>query len=335
MDETIKWLLAGPAWVRYRCMLDLLEMQPDDAQVNTTRTELLADAQVRALIADVSQWETKTLSRHNDANHPIHKLVFLADIGLTGQDAAIAEILPAILRHRSDDRPFQVLSNYPVAFGGSGKEEWLWCLCDAPSVLYALLKMGLRDEPQVASAVDYLAQLSRENGWPCKADSRMPKFKGPGKAGDPCPYANLLMLKLLAVFPEDGDMPAVKPGLQSALQLWENSRDQHPFLFKMGNDFRKLKVPFVWYDILHMAEVISLYPQSRQDPRFIEMLSVIESKADASGRYTSESIWTKWSGWEFCQKREPSRWVTLCALRILKRAGRWKNPQPCAGSQIS
>ncbi len=321
MKEALDWLMAGPAWVRYRCILDLLDFDDAEAQVEAARVEMLNDPQIRALIADLAKWETTLLKRHNDAVHPIHKLVFLADLGLTDQDAGIGKIFSTIINHRSADGPFQVLSNYPTVFGGSGKDEWLWCLCDAPSILYALQKMGLKDDPQVVSAVNDLAELSRANGWPCKADSRLPKFKGPGKSSDSCPYANLLMLKMLAVRSNPTDWPRVQAGLDSALQLWESSRDQHPFLFKMGNDFRKLKVPFIWYDILHFAEVISLYSQYRQDQRFLEILSILESKQDDTGRFTSESIWTKWSGWEFCQKREPSRWVTLCVLRIFKRAG--------------
>jgi len=49
------------------------------------------------------------------------------------------------------------------------------------------------------------------------------------------------------------------------------------------------------------------------------MLEVIKNKADQDGKYTSESIWMDWKGWEFGLKKEPSKWITLTALRILKR----------------
>ncbi len=327
MQEILEWLMEGPAWVRYRCLRDLLDIKEETQTVQTARNEMLSDPQILKLITDLSEWKSTPLKRHNDAVHPLHKLVFLADIGLTVHDPGIVPVLASITLHKSADGPFQVLSNYPTAFGGSGQDEWLWCSCDAPSTLAALQKMGLQDDPQVRSAVESLAALGRENGWPCKADSRLGKFKGPGKQSDPCPYANLIMLKMLAARPDLRDTPNVHSGLETALFLWESSRSQRPYLFRMGTDFRKLKVPFIWYDLLHLAETLSQFPQVYGDSRFMEILSVLESKQDASGRFTSESIWTKWSGWEFCQKREPSRWVTLCALRILKRTGRWpKNP---------
>ena len=323
MRETMDWLMAGPAWGRYRCLLDLQDKGEEAKSVQATRKEMLSDPQILKLIADLDEWENTPLKRHNDAVHPLHKLVFLADIGLTSHDTGIATILSTIKSHQSKDGPFQVISNYPTMFGGSGKDEWLWCACDAPSAVYALQKMGLEDDPQVLSAVDYLADLGRENGWPCKADSQLGNFKGPGKRSDPCPYANLIMLKLLATRPEKKYQSNIQAGLETALTLWDSSREQSPYLFKMGTDFRKLKVPFIWYDLLHLAETLSYYPQVHDDARFIEILSILESKQDESGKFTSESVWTKWKGWEFCQKKEPSRWVTLCALRILKRIGRW------------
>ena len=321
MEKVIQWIMEGPAWVRYRCLLDLLDASKEDQQVEAARKEMTVDPKVQQLIDDIQNWETTLLKRHNDAGLPLHKLCFLVDMGLTNEDQRIRKLTETIMRHQSEESPFQVLSNFPTVFGGSGKDEWLWCLCDAPLVLYALFKSGLNDDPKVNAGLDYLAALVRENGWPCKAAKELGKFKGPGKASDPCPYANLIMIRTLGARNNQDDREKITIGIQTLLDLWENSLEESPFLFKMGNDFRKLKVPFVWYDILHVTDVISRFPQFHDDRRFKEMLSVLQSKADETNRFTSESVWRKWAGWEFCQKREPSRWVTLCVLRIFKRVG--------------
>lgn len=49
------------------------------------------------------------------------------------------------------------------------------------------------------------------------------------------------------------------------------------------------------------------------------MMSVLKQKADPHGRFVSESIWTPWKAWEFGQKKEPSRWLTMLAWRIIGR----------------
>ncbi len=324
MQDVISWIMEGPAWIQYRCLLDLLDENENNTEVLEARKEMLKDEKILQVISDLNDWGSHLMKRHNDAVHPIHKLAFLADLGLNTQVKGIKYKLSKIMKHRSNDGPYQVLSNYPKVFGGSGEDEWVWCLCDAPLVVYGLMKMGKRDDPKVIEAADYLADLVRDNGWPCKASSKLGKFKGPGKASDPCPYANLIMMKVMTLRATEADMDKALIGGKTALDLWENSLSSRPFLFRMGTDFRKLKVPFVWYDILHFADVLSQIPALHKDKRFKEVLTTIENKADENGRYRSESIWTKWKGWEFCQKKEPSRWVTLCVLRILKRTGKWQ-----------
>lgn len=319
MGKVIECLLEGPAWVRYRYLTDLLDVPESDGRATEARDGMMHDPQISQLVGDIKAWETTLLQRHNDAEHPIHKLCFLADIGFTIKDPGIEEITALILKHQDTDGPFLTLSNYPTHFGGSGTDEWLWALCDAPLLMYALTKMGLADDPRVKHSFDYLASLVRENGWPCAVSSSLGKFRGPGKKSDPCPYATLIMLKALSSDESRKNDPAVQTGINTLLSLWENCHAEHPYLFKMGTDFRKLKAPFIWYDILHVAEILSQFPQIHNDKRFLSMLEVLRSKADPDGLFTSESIWTKWKGWDFCQKKDPSRWVTLCALRILKR----------------
>jgi hypothetical protein len=49
------------------------------------------------------------------------------------------------------------------------------------------------------------------------------------------------------------------------------------------------------------------------------MLHILADKADPQGKFTPESVWTHWKDWEFGQKKEPSRWITFLAQRIIKR----------------
>ena len=87
----------------------------------------------------------------------------------------------------------------------------------------------------------------------------------------------------------------------------------------MGTDFRKIKAPFIWYDILHVLDTLSKFSWLRNDNRMQEMVKIIKSKTNNKGKYTPESEWRAWKGWDFGQKKQPSRWLTLIILRILKR----------------
>jgi len=320
-ENSIKWLLSGEGWIRYNTIVHLLDLDPSHPQALAAYKSMTQDKKIQSLLDDIQEWESTVLKRHNDTNHPIHKLSFLAEIGFPGNDPKILQCLGLIYKHISSEGPFQTLSNYPTHFGGSGNDEWLWVLCDTPLIVYCLIKFGLNQDPRVCHAYTHLISTVRKNGWPCTATIDLGKFRGPGKASAPCPYANLLMLKAAAAMKDARNTDAVEAGIDTLLWLWENSYSAHPFLFKMGKNFQKLKVPFIWYDILHVLDVLSQFPYARQKKTYSQMVKIIRNKENKNFRYKSESVWMKWKGWKFCQKREPSRWVTFAILRILKRSG--------------
>ncbi len=317
MDLPLDWLCSGPTFVKARTLADLMEEKETDKEVKKAYGEMIADPQILELIEEVNDWENQyVITRHNDAVHPLHKLVFLADIGVKRE--ALKPALDSILSHQSEEGPFQIKIVIPKAFGGDDKPRWDWVATDAPLVLYALLKFGLRDK-KVMKGVDYLQSRIAEPGFPCFASASMGKFRGPGRKDDPCPYANLIMLRMTAEVPELLDSAGTEKALQMLLEHWEERGKKKYYLFGIGTDFARLKAPLVWYDILHYLDTLTRFPVARRDKRLKEIVGVLAGKADAEGRFTPESIWTKWKGWEFCQKKEPSRWVTFLAQRIIKR----------------
>ncbi len=127
------------------------------------------------------------------------------------------------------------------------------------------------------------------------------------------------MLKMLAQFDDYKNSEAVHNGAECLLNLWQNSLTLHPYIFYMGTDFRKLKAPFVWYDVLHVFEVLSQFSWLRNDARLLDMANLLKSKVDGEGKFTAESEWQAWRGWDFGQKKQSSRWLTFLVLRTLKR----------------
>ena len=319
MDELTEWLLAGPPWVAYHTRVDLLQHPEDDPQVLKARRAMIAHPQIQSLLTELAEWPGPILKNHKAAGHPLHKLTFIADLGLRVDDPAMDQIVERILDHQSPAGPFQVLVNIKPAYGGTGEDQWAWMLCDAPLVLYALLKFGVKGDPRIQAAMQHLANLIRENGWPCAVSPDLGKFRGPGRKADPCPYANLAMLKVLSQAPEWREAVSARTGAATLLGLWEKRKERRPYMFAMGTDFAKLKAPLVWYDILHVLDTLTQFPSVRQDSRLDEMVEAVQMKADEHGRFTPESVWRVWKGWDFGQKREPSRWLTLIAMRALNR----------------
>jgi hypothetical protein len=319
MEPLIQWLLQGDPWVVHRTRVDLLHQITDDPEVSNARMEMITHPLVKKILDDLTGWSGAAISSHKSASQPMHKLSFLADLGLNRQDKEIRSIAEKIMQHQSDQGPFQMMMNTPTHFGGNGVDTWAWALCDAPILLFALVKFGYRDDERVKRGIHHLTGLVRANGWPCAVSPEVGKFRGPGKKEDPCPYATLVMLKLLGALPDWQDSSEAHAGAESLLSLWVNRRERHPYLFYMGTDFCKIKVPYVWYDILHVCEVLTQFLWLQGDERLQEMMNVLSQKKGDDGRFTSESIWAAWKEWEFGQKKVPSRWLTFLVMRIQNR----------------
>ena len=319
MRPPIDWLLEGDPWVAYRTRIDLLGETEDAPSVRAAREAMIAAAPVQRLLSELAGWPGTVLASHKSASQPFHKLTFIADLGLRAVDPGMEVIVDRIMAHRSPQGPFQLPVTISTSHGGTGQEQWAWALCDAPLILYALAGFGLAGDPQVQAAMAHLIGLVRDNGWPCAVSKELGDWRGPGRKDDPCPYANLAMLKALSQAPEWRDSPAAHSGAETLLSLWSDSLERHPYIFYMGTDFRKLKAPLVWYDILHVLDVLSRFPWLRDDARLRDMLGVLTAKADGQGRFTAESVWSAWKEWEFGQKRAPSHWVTFLAWRIIGR----------------
>ncbi len=319
MSDVSDWVLEGEGYIEYRARLDLLGQSEGTIEVDSARRRMLQDPKIQALIVELKGWPGQVLSSHKSAGQHYHKLAFLADLGLTKRDAGVDEVAQKIFAHQSAEGAFQLPTNIPKHFGGAGEDTWGWALCDAPITVYALAKLGYGDDPRVQKAAGYLAGLAFPNGFHCTVSKELGRFRGPGRKDDPCPYATLVELKMLGQFEELRHGSEAHTAAECLLNLWQNSRSMHPYIFYMGTDFRKLKAPFVWYDVLHVLDVLSQFSWLKGDPRLVDMASVVGGKADAKGRFTAESVWQAWGDWEFAQKKQPSRWLTLLALRALKK----------------
>jgi hypothetical protein len=145
--------------------------------------------------------------------------------------------------------------------------------------------------------------------------------------------------------PELLDSPATRAGAEMLLWHWEHQTEHKIYMFGIGTDFRKLKCPFVWYDILHVVDVLSRFSFVHADPRFQEMVKAITAQADEAcpepvlsracpeprrrveGQsrrdrcYTAGSMYRAWKGWSFADKKKPSPWLTFLVLRAQRRMG--------------
>lgn len=316
--KSIDYLLTnGEVWLQYAIRSNILNESKENIEV--LRSKTLEDNRIQAYLKDIMNFHSILVRNHKNPELPIHKLNFLLDIGFDITVPEIKRAIEEIMEHKDENGVYQSLTNIPKHFGGRGENTFGWCLCDAPLLLLALIKSEVNYENHIKQGVDFLASKSKNKGFTCTVSSEHGKFRGPGKKDDCCPYATLIMLKLFAEIPEYQKSDFVKELVNTLLTLWENSAQEHPYMFYMGTDFRKLKAPTIWYDIVSVVDVLSRFDCARQDDRFLEMLSIIRNKQDENGLYTAESVFQKFKDWDFGQKRRSSPYLTYLCMRIFQR----------------
>jgi hypothetical protein len=310
-EDTRHWLLEAPEpYILYQARKLLAPKEADPALLD-------GDPFIRDNIRILTGWKETVLERHDKPDLFIHRLSMLSDLGVTIETEGMLPIVNTMLDNIAPDGSFRINISIPKAFGGTGEPSREWLICDFPVVVHALLRMGVRDE-RLEKASDKLASLTGKDYVPCSGS--IPKFKGPGPRGGMCPYANLLVARALAAHPVLRTSSAANTAAGAILDHWTERKTKKPFLFAMGTDFKKLKFPLVWYNLLHVLSALSGIPAVEKDPRLQEMMDILFQKSDGLGRYTPESIYMCYKTEEWSDKKKPSRLLTVMASRLVKEA---------------
>jgi hypothetical protein len=312
-----KLLSVSEPWLQYAIRINLLSERKEDLVV--LKKEALKDIKIQAYLSDVANFHNAIVRNHKDPGLSIHKLLFLLDLGFETDIPEIESAVKHIMSHKDKNGVYQSMTNIPPHYGGKGEDVFGWCLCDAPLLLMALHKAKIDYQQHLKQGVEHLSNLFKKQGFPCSVSEEHGKFRGPGRKDDCCPFATLIMLKLLSEIDEYQNGTIVNDGLEIILSLWENSRTRHPYMFYMGTDFRKLTAPAMWYDIVSVTDLLSKFDSIKTDARFIEMINLIKTKQDPDGMFKPESVYQKFKGWDFGQKKIPSPYLTYLCQRILQR----------------
>lgn len=309
--QTKDWLLQSDIpYIRYNAALIF-----DLNQAN--HNDLLKDPFIQENIQALQKWGEE-LKRHDKADLQIHRLALLADLGVKAGDPPLKKILEQILKSFNERSIPEVSINIPPRFGGTGKPQSAWILCDYPTILYALIKMGV-EIPLIKQSVQTLIELVDKDGYHCVGS--LPKFRGPGPKTSICPYVNLIAVKALGNHSLGKTSEAAQIGIDALLYHWKVQKEKKFFLFGIGTDFKKLKFPFVWYNILHMLYAFSPYENIHQRPEVKEMIDLVLAKSNSELQFTPESMYRAYQDQDFSNKKTPSPTLTLFVLKTLMQMG--------------
>ena len=237
------------------------------------------------------------------------QLMFLAELGATATEA-VHRACGYVLEHSL--APEEGLFSATKAGTGS-------IICLNGNLLRALCFLGYGDHPTVRTVTENLAAMIMEEGFDCRANSAN---RGRRETWLPCAWGAVKALGAFAVMPDPQPSDVVQQAVARGVDLLF-SRDPSkadypsstgtvsPLWFKLGFPLGYSS------DLLELVDVLARLGHGG-DQRLQKAIEIILSKKNGEDRWPLEltlgKTWTR-----FGEKGQPSKWITLRALRMLSR----------------
>jgi hypothetical protein len=317
----INWLQANDPWVCYSALTELLEYPHDADEMQLARKAVLGHPSIKKLIAETTDWMPKAAGRNSDPQISYFKLRMLSDFGLTEEDRGIASIIKKASAHIHDgmfacrgQTPKRPQKGAAIIKPDPYADAWHASPCNSPMIAYALIALNCRSKA-IETAVERLRELwETPTGWFCHFFFVNSQFR---KVNAGCPMAGIMALEVFSQVPELKESKYAKNAF-APLQF-HKEYGQTLYYFGRSKKFWTLKYPFVWYNGLYLADVLSRFDFVKESPLMKECIDWILAAQDEQGRFTATSAFIPYKNWDFGNKRQPSPWITFLCCRILKR----------------
>jgi len=325
--DPLPWLLGMDApGVRYLALRDLLDLPPDSPQLTAARHSAHAAAPIATILEQMDPqgfWVEPGAGYSPKYRSAVWSITTLAQLGATfDEDPRIATACSYLLDHAlARDGQF-TMNGLP-----SGTID-----CLQGNLCWALLELGCRDE-RLDAAFEWMARSVTGEGVAPMTERGAPVRYYAGKCGPdfacgannklPCAWGAVKVMLALGRWPAERRTPLMQRaiergidfllGTDPALAGYPNGWAEKP----SGNWWKFGFPVFYVTDLLQNVEALIAVGCGR-DPRLAHALDIIREKQDGGGRWALEYDYAGKMWCDFGPKKQPSPWVTIRALRVLK-----------------
>jgi hypothetical protein len=325
--DPLPWLLETESpGARYLALRDLLDAPPDDPQLRQARRVAHRHGPIAAILAEMDPagfWVEPGPGYNPKYRSTVWSVIALAQLGAAvEEDQRIAAACAYLLDHALAPGGQFTASGAP-----SGTVD-----CLQGNLCWALLELGCSD-PRLDAALDWMARTVTGEGIAPSADRQAAARYYAGKCGPdfacgsnnrlPCAWGAAKVMLALGRLPAARRSPVMDRAIErgAAFMLGvDPATAQYPsgYAAKPSSSWWKFGFPvFYVTDVLQIVEALAGLGRGR-DPRLASALALIRGKQDAAGRWALEYDYAGKTWGDFGPKKQPSKWVTLRALRALK-----------------
>lgn len=327
--NSLSWLLeeATPG-VRYLALRDLVASKSSEAALRSAQQLAHTQGPIADILAKMDAdgyWVQPGPGYNPKYRSSVWALLLLAQLGASIRlDPRIALACDYIL-----DQALTPGGQFTASGAPSGTAD-----CLQGNLCWALVELGCAD-PRLDSAFEWLARSVTGEGIASAKDRRAPLRYYAGKCGPgfacgsnnklPCAWGAAKVMLAFSAWPADRRTPLIQRAIQQGIDFLFSSdpvEANYPngYSARPSRNWWQFGFPIFYVtDLLQIAEVLSRLGYGR-DRRLKHTVKYILEKQDKQGQWPLEYDYTGKTWLNFGAPKQPNKWVTLRALRVLRSA---------------
>ncbi len=337
-ERVVNWLLdeANPS-VRYFTLRDILDKREDDPQVLVARRLIQESEVVKKILRKQNPegyWMEPADPYHPKYRSSYWTIMLLGQLGIDRTSQEVAKACEYIFQFQSLDGGFssyskaRALSEYKSLYKKGKKlapaQEYAVSLvheheysCLTGNMVTALIRLGYEKDPRVQRALQWLAKIQNaDGGWLC------PYWRAHVRDKHGCFFGTICPLESFSVVSTESLKSKMKETVERGAEFLLVHRlfkaDHHHYK-TIKQNWLTLSFPmFTTYNILRGLDVITKLGFVKDD-RLTDAVKAILQKRRKNGTWVLENSPVGRLQANIESRGESSRWVTLIALRALKR----------------
>jgi hypothetical protein len=302
----------GLPWAKF------ILLSENDPERERVKQQLLKDQNIKKIIGLLSDPKSGIISLSaTPADYRVYgsfywNLYFLADIGLSGNELGIGELIKQLQIQQLEDGQFMVRYHRK-------KHQTVSLVCITALLTYNLIRLGYGTSNTVTAALNYILTTQRKDGgWHC---DRLKQNGEQHEDATSCPAANIHVIRALGQIGKKYET-LVKPAIDRIVRIDDLLSLQNCELdTKQYINFNKLRYPphYTGLDILNVVHSLSFLPGLLKNSKFANLVSLVLNRWDGKNWLRHEKRIDQWSVFDFSQKTGYSEWLTSLFIQAIER----------------
>jgi hypothetical protein len=317
------WLLENdnPS-VRYLTLVDILGRPVGNREVAKARADIMSKGAVPLILGKQEEggfWDQPDRLYVAKYKGTVWQLIILAEHLADPRDPRVRKACEFLLKHSQDLESGGFSMHHAAKTGGGRHSEVIPCLTG--NMVWSLIRLGYLKDPRIQRGIKWITRYQRfddavddpPTGWPYdKFEMCFGKHT--------CHMGAVKALKALSEIPTRERSAEVQRTINEGIEyiLKHHVHKQSHHLAKVSKPgWLRFGFPLMYQtDVVEILAILARL--GCRDERMQEAIEALVSRQDPNGRWKLADTFNGRFQVDIEAKGQPSKWITLNALRVLK-----------------